>query len=73
TMSLAKALVNKALAGEILIPENVYEKVAGAVNAKKILPLHLTDTDAINVYSVRDTANLKEKHEWFVKRALGKG
>lgn len=72
TVSLAKALVDKAFAGEILVPENVYKRVSGVISAKKILPLHLTDTEAIEVYSVKDTANLKEKHEWFIRRALGK-
>ncbi|MCL6500560.1 MAG: adenylate/guanylate cyclase domain-containing protein [Candidatus Pacearchaeota archaeon] len=73
TMSLAKALTNKALAGEILIPENVYERVSGVVNAKKIMPLYLTDTEAIEVYSIKEAKEMREKHEWFVKRALGKG
>ncbi len=72
TVSLAKALKNKALDGEILIPESIYEKVSNIINTKKLMPLYLTDKKAINVYAVKDNKNIKSKHKWYVDRALKK-
>lgn len=70
TITLAKALKNKALENEILIPEKIYEHVSNVINAKRIMPLYLTGTKAINIYSVKDNGDVKERHRWYVDRAL---
>jgi len=72
TINLAKALNNKALENEILIPDAVYNKVYNIIKAKKILPLHLTNTEAINVYLLQDSSKLylQEKYVDYVKRKI---
>ncbi len=72
TISLAKALKNKALDNEILIPEKIYDQVSNVINTKKIMPLYLTDKKAINVYAVRDSTDVKKRHRWYIDRALRK-
>jgi len=72
TISLAKALKNKAIEGEILIPEKIYEKVSNVINTKKMMPFYLTDKKAINVYAIRDSKDIKTRHKWYVDRALRK-
>ena len=73
TMFLAKALNKKALENQILIPEKVYEHVYNVINARKIMPLYLTGTKAINVYKVEDSNSraLQERHKGYLDRALG--
>ena len=72
TVSLAKALKSKAIEGEILIPESIYEKVSNVINTKKMMPLYLTDNTAINVYAVKDSKDIKSRHKWYVDKALRK-
>ncbi|MEM4152775.1 MAG: adenylate/guanylate cyclase domain-containing protein [Candidatus Pacearchaeota archaeon] len=72
TTSLAKALKERAIANEILMTETIYQRVANVIKAKKIMPYHLNEQDAINIYSLESSLNFREKHEWYVKRALGK-
>jgi len=74
TVALAKALQARALDDQILISEKIYERVANIIKAKKVQPYYLSETEAINVYALESTmkTELREKGEWFVKRALGK-
>lgn len=74
TTLLARALERKALTNEILFAENVHDKIANVIKAKKISPLHLGEQEALNVYSLEDAnaAEIKERHKWYVDRALGR-
>lgn len=74
TVAFAKTLQDRAIAGEILFTEKIYDRVANVIKAKKMLPYHLTEQLALNIYSLEDSSKneFREKHDWYVKRALGK-
>ncbi|MGB9707764.1 MAG: hypothetical protein ACPLXC_00315 [Candidatus Pacearchaeota archaeon] len=75
TTSLARALQAKACAGEILFTEKVYDRVANVIKARKMQPHYLSEQQAINIYSLQDgmKAELRNKNQWYIRRALGKG
>lgn len=74
TTSMAKTLQAKALAGEILFTEKIYDRVSNVIKARKMMPYHLSEHHAINIYSLEDSmkAELRDKNQWYIKRALGK-
>ncbi len=74
TTYLAKALQAKALTNEILFTETIYERAANVIKAKKMQPYYLSEQQAINIYSLEDTtkAELRDKNQWYIRRALGK-
>jgi len=74
TISIARALQSKALDGEILFPEKIHERVANVIKARKMQPYYLDEQHAINVYSLEDStkAELRDKNQWYIRRALEK-
>lgn len=75
TTSMAKILQAKALAGEILFTEKIYDRASNVIKARKMSPYYLSEQQAINIYSLQDSmkAELRDKNQWYIKRALGKG
>ncbi|MGQ9844564.1 MAG: adenylate/guanylate cyclase domain-containing protein, partial [Spirochaetota bacterium] len=75
TTSMAKILQAKAFDNEILFTEKIYDRVANIIKAKKLQPYYLNDNTAINIYALEDStkAELRDKNQWYIKRALGKG
>lgn len=75
TTSMAKILQAKALDGEILFTEKIYNRAANVIKARKMSPYYLSEKHAINIYSLENStkAELRDKNQWYIKRALGKG
>lgn len=72
TTTFARLLERKAVANEILLTDNIYNRVSNVIKAKKISPLHTSEAEAIDVYSVSEgsSTEMKDRHKWYVDRAL---
>ena len=72
TTTFARLLERKAVANEILLTDNIYNRVSNVIKGRKISPLHTSDAEAIDVYSVTEGTNteMKDRHKWYVDRAL---
>ena len=72
TTTFARLLERKAVANEILLTDGIYNRVSNVIKAKKISPLHTSEAEAIDVYSVTEgtSTEMKDRHKWYVDRAL---